>query len=265
MKFFLLIFFFSNLFQEIKLLAENKFTFIDLVCDPKSLPSQIKFFMKSQPVMIITHHMDIYRKLRNHGIDVPIIIPQGELSIIPQDKNTSIYMVDDYQVGVLAAVELIEQGYQNNLMIFPSSRGRVVKERLEGFVSEFSRLNGSTEHLICLDLHPKTIENLCKSIDFNKIDSLFCFSDAIAIYMNRYLMKQGLNPPKKCGLIGTDNLYWGEFIYPSLTTMDLKEKVMAERIICDVVDIICGRKFISGQMKFPVELIRRESTSLNRT
>jgi LacI family transcriptional regulator len=255
--------FFSNLFRELKLNGSHLFNFIDIVCDRENLPAQIKFFMKSDPLLIITYSLSMYRALRTHGIKTPVIIPQGDENQVLNDPMASVFMVDDRQVGLLAAQEIRRKGYDQCEMIFPRGESRTIKERQDSFISEFQRIGGVAQVNLFDSFNPAVIKNLIKNMDLSQSKSFFCYSDAIAIYVLGALQKKFGHSYFDYAVIGTDNLYWGEHTIPSLTTMDLKEKDMALRIILEGESLLRGIPFQSSIIRFPVTLIPRESTEHN--
>lgn len=248
--------FFSNLIEDIKRLSQRNFDFIEIICSQADFSGQIKMMIQSDPLLIVSHNFEICRILRDHGIETPIIIPQGDPEY-PVGGLTSYFMVDDQQVGYLAARELCRRGARKTLMIFPSWGGRTSRERKESFLLEFES-NIRRGDLLNLDsFQPSHLWKQLDQCDLSAYDSFYCYSDAMAIYLIKYLHREG--NLDRWAILGTDNLYWGEFVSPSLTTMDLHEENMAQAVIDMAEKLKAGDSFVPTKTRFPVSLIKRES------
>jgi LacI family transcriptional regulator len=90
-------------------------------------------------------------------------------------------------------------------------------------------------------------------------DSAYFFSDSMAIPGIRALASSGCRLPQDVAIVGTDNLFWGAFSIPSLTTMDLQEALFALRIADDLDAAGRGSPWSGITTRIPVTLIPRES------
>ncbi len=257
--------FFSNvavqlkrmLFQEGYRLIESEFNGED--------SERLKFLVESYPRIIVTSSFRFINALNRFNSQIPIIFLQGELNLLPENQQATILMVDDKRVGELAAGELLNRNACNCALVFPSDSIRSVRQRLEGFTSVWSKTKRNMEPLYIPDFETVDFDKLDSILQYRigDFDSYYFYSDALALYGLRIFHNAGLSVPEDILVIGTDNLYWGEYTIPSLTTMDLKESQFAGFILKEV---LLGEK-VTLQSKSAViysiqpKLIVRESTS----
>ncbi len=219
---------------------------------------QLKMFYSLKPSVFVTHSMDFAQLLKNSDSGVQLILLQeGRIS----EGGYSSFICDDFGVGRLAADELIMQGYQKTAVIFPNRQKRYVQERLDGF---FSRVGRHACDLYQLDdLSLDSAEKIVNDLASDRFDSYYFFNDTLAVPGMRALLKKGYQIPRDVGVIGTDNLFWARYIYPTLTTMNLHEKVFAERILEKILWYESQKvknPQVPEQVRISVDLIRGEST-----
>jgi len=251
--------FFSNVADHLKAgLASKGFQLIE--GEFGSMDSaHLKYLLKSQPRLIITPSLLLIQALRKHHSRIPVICLQGDRQDIPDDHLTSVLMVDDYRVGELAALELMEKGAENTALIFPEGDHRSIRQRIDGFEARWSGGNRRSELLQVEDCGYPSVEQILTG-RMEDFDSFYFFSDAMAIYGIRIFHNAGLSIPSDKLIIGTDNLYWGGYSVPSLTTMDLKEEQFARYILDRLPGLQESREWATETLSIPPELIRREST-----
>jgi len=227
---------------------------------------QLRFLLDSFPQLIVTSSQSFITALRMYKSRIPVIFLQGDRELIPEDKQVTVLMVDDRRVGELAAGELSERNVRNCALVFPSDSTRCVRQRIEGFTSCWRSLNRSMVRLDIPEFN-KIDFPVLRSILRNRLgefDAYYFFSDALALYGLRVFHEAGLAVPDDILVIGTDNLYWGEYTVPSLTTMDLKEFQFAQYILKEVLlnkNSLCQHESAIS-VSIPPDLIVRESTKL---
>jgi len=229
--------FFSNvavqlkrmLFQEGYRLIESEFNDED--------SELLKFLVESYPRIIVTSSLRFINALHRFNSQIPIIFLQGDQDILPENQQATILMVDDKSVGELAAGELLNRNARNCALVFPKDDIRSVRQRLEGFTSVWSKTKRNMEPLYIPDLETVDFDKLHSILQYRigDFDSYYFYSDALALYGLRILHDAGFTVPGDVLVIGTDNLYWGEYTIPSLTTMDLNESQFAGFILKEVL------------------------------
>ena len=204
---------------------ENGYTLLAFEYLEASPIRQLKMFYSLKPSVFVTHSVEFAKLLKSSDSSVQLVLLQeGQIS----EGGYSSFICDDFGVGRMAAEELIAQGYQKTAVIFPNRQKRYVQERLDGFSSRVG--SHSCDLYMPEDLSLDTVEKIVDELACDKFDSYYFFNDTLAVPGMRALLKKGYRIPQDVGVIGTDNLFWGRYIYPSLTTMNLHEPVFAERI-----------------------------------
>ena len=83
----------------------------------------------------------------------------------------------------------------------------------------------------------------------------YCFADNVMFPAIQGFAAAGLRVPDDVSLIGSDNLYWGKVATPPFTTVDLKERLFAEKVLEAVFHLQAGDP--PYQLAVPVELVPR--------
>lgn len=250
--------FFSNVSSELRPLCEARgMTFIELSFADGNFNARLASMLASDPAAVISMNSAFSAFVRANEPTVPVFTLQGGVD----PSGTINYIVDDRMVGECAAKHLHEQGCRRAAVIFPAQMdSRCADERYRGFTSVFHAAGGVSELFHTGGFFSlESIEQLMSGIAL-AFDAYYFFSDAGALAGMRVLLSRGVRVPMDAAVIGTDNLFWSRYFYPSLSTMDLKETVFAERITDDIQALSSGRSFSPHTVRVPVELIAREST-----
>ncbi len=211
----------------------------------------------------VTHCGSFLEAMKSHGDARPVFMLQGEGRPFGPPVKDIHYIVDDLTVGRTAAECLRRRGCTRVAVVFPRSRGRCRRERFDGFEGSFSEQGGTLTAFDLTDISCSAVEEYTRSLG-PEYDGFYFFSDAMAIAGMRGLMSRGVRIPGDAMVIGTDNLHWGRFTVPSLTTMDLHEEVFADRILGDFTSFRNSGRVESVTVRVPVELVERESTTIPR-
>ena len=98
-----------------------------------------------------------------------------------------------------------------------------------------------------------------------KIDGLFCVTDMVALGAIRFFKEQKINVPDEICVIGFSKTMVGDFINPSLSTVDqkaLKMGKMAMKLFLSEKKILITENRLENQsLQLKTKLIKRESTS----
>lgn len=225
----------------------------------KGLPAY-QSVLANQPSALVSFNDKFTEIHLSQNNKIPLFSLQGERNDPSIKMKHSLFLVDDTLVGELAAQHLLDKGYKSAAMIFPELKGRCIHERSAGFRSVFERGAARIKHIEFPYTAHIEIEKWFRSADCSDFDSFYFFSDAMAIPAIRGLLSQGIKIPENAAILGTDNLYWGQYCYPSLTTMNLHEENFAGKIFREIQSLLTDGVFYPGETIIPVDLIKREST-----
>lgn len=251
--------FFNRVAEHLRRITdENNIGLIEIQLNSHNLLAQYKSLLAMKPLAFVNCSQDFQIFHEKQKNKIPLFHLQGEREGI-FSKSIG-YQVDDSAVGKLAAGHLLECGFCKTAIIFPELENRCTRERYEGFTSVFEQNSAFCSRIFMpLDSHEQ-IETFFLTFDCEPFDSFYFFSDAMALPAMRSLLKRNEQIPGRIALIGTDNLYWGRYTYPSLTTMELHEEVFADKIFNDIQNIKRTGRILPADSIIPVELIIREST-----
>jgi DNA-binding LacI/PurR family transcriptional regulator len=231
-----------------------------------------------RPAAVVVHDDRSCKVIRKIDPGLPILFLQGASRSGP--NWDACYIVDDQRVGELAAEALLAAGRRRAAIFFPMpGSSRCATERMDGFRSVWEPSGGSSELIQLSSLAPVYVEAVAAGLGDvwrgserldaarvvearfvgTRFDAAYFFSDAAALAGMRALLTVGVRVPADVAVIGTDNLFWGAFSVPSLTTMELNERLFAQRIADDLEASFRGTPWSGAVVRLPVSLIKRES------
>ncbi|MDS9472609.1 LacI family DNA-binding transcriptional regulator [Sporosarcina pasteurii] len=92
------------------------------------------------------------------------------------------------------------------------------------------------------------------------IDGIFCSNDTIAAGFLKVALKRGIKVPEELQIIGFDGSFFGEFIYPELTTVSQPIYDMGAVATRLLIKIIQGEKPEKYLYEMPATIIERGTT-----
>ena len=173
----------------------------------------------------------------------------------------------DYRAGMKKAVSYLKAVKRERIALFlyESTHSSIVQREL-GYRDAFHDLGLLVdEDLICRFTHEDVANNKLKdlvrySVNVQHIDSIIACDDKIAARVIKLLQGLGLSVPKDVGVIGHDNLEWGELLSPSLTTIDPRPSELARVAMNIMMNLLKGEEG-NKHMKISIEpeLVVRDS------
>jgi DNA-binding LacI/PurR family transcriptional regulator len=181
---------------------------------------------------------------------------------------------DFYEVGRLGVQHLIDRGKRRiGLMLrepdFPYAiqRRRAFEETLKaaGYPTDNQLVWVMTERAgrnwtapLTVDIAVQAIEELVKR---QNVDGIVAVNDLYAASLITSLRKMGYRVPEDVAVVGCDNLDFGTFTDPAITTIDLRLDEIAKAIVAMLFDLLDGRPVPDDQKGVIVkpELVVRDS------
>ena len=90
--------------------------------------------------------------------------------------------------------------------------------------------------------------------------AVICFNDLVAIGATYTAQRHGLNVPRDISIVGIDNIPLSEFIYPPITTVDLRAAEQGTLAVELLVDLLAGHASSIERVVSP-RLVIRDSCS----
>ncbi|MBF9015339.1 MULTISPECIES: LacI family DNA-binding transcriptional regulator [unclassified Oceanispirochaeta] len=170
--------------------------------------SELKAIISTTPIVSINTHMP--------WIDCPSVKTNEEAGIIQMmDYFVSLGHTD---IGFIGGVEGIDPSAERlqSMRIGLEKNGLVFSEEWHIGSSGFSAEDGriALSRFLKLDNMPTAV---------------LCFNDLVAIGFINEAHNQGLKIPEDISVAGIDNIAFGDYLIPSLTTVDLKAEEQGRR------------------------------------
>ncbi|MCR8657416.1 LacI family DNA-binding transcriptional regulator [Paenibacillus endoradicis] len=204
-------------------------------------------------------------------LTVPYVLCTVGLSSEFDTYNYSYVSIDDFAESYKMVDYLCSQGHKRIALISASMEDRSIgqlryqgyKQALEdhGITIDEQLVRPMKAHLESYSIengYVVTKEMLAENLDFS---ALFAISDSMAVGASKALLEAGRSIPEDCSVAGFDGLDMSFYYHPSITTIEQPIAKMAEETIKIMFDLI-NKKVTHTQLKFPAELIVRDSTGV---
>lgn len=136
---------------------------------------------------------------------------------------------DGYRAARMVGDLLVGQGHRHVAYLgFPKSRWD--KERMRGLTHCLQEHGLPFYHFEVEGVSPSDGEQACSLILQQKTrpDALVCYNDMLAIGVMKELIKQGIKIPSDMSIVGFDNVMFGQYTLPTLTTVDMQSERSGE-------------------------------------
>lgn len=249
--------FFQEVYNHLQNLSEkNRIELLirelDIEASSDRMFLQLDLLQRQDIDVFITSNIGVAKILSGKGLKV--VLAQAGTQL----EGCIDISCDDYAAGALAAEHAYDCGHREAGTVFFHHES----PRLAGFLEKFTALGGrcpdAFRWLVPLEHEPatETVAGLARQA--GTLPSLFyCFADNILFAAIKGLRRCGLSVPDHVSLIGTDNLYWGNFASPAFTTIDLCEQLFAEKLVQAIKDTAEGAP--PYRLTVPVRLVSRET------
>src|SRR5690606_35520389 len=141
-------------------------------------------------------------------------------------------VIDDFKGAYMATSHLIDQGYTNIAHICGQQHLKIFEDRLLGYKAalEDRGLIVKEENIVSGDVSIQSGEKAAEVLLnlAERPDAIFAAEDFMALGALQTLKKHKLHHPGHFGLVGFANESFGEYITPSLTTVNQRNIEMGE-------------------------------------
>ena len=171
---------------------------------------------------------------------------------------------DDFRGGYMAARHLVTQGHKRfAYMGFPRSRRDA--ERMGG-VRDCLLAHG-LQLAVHEAMQPSAAEGerLCSTIMLGAEhpDALICYNDLMALGFMKAAQTLGFRLPADISVAGFDNIQYGNYTSPALTSVDLQSERMGMAAMEKILAIINGREVDRFTVIDPQLVLRASTMSRN--
>lgn len=188
---------------------------------------------------------------------VPVVLIDN---YAPKSYPTFSYVnSDDETGGYLATQFLISKGYRNIAICSLELHRPLMYKRYQGYkralreakLKEFVFEKMSTPFEAGL--------HFSELLSTQKVEAAFCTEDMVAIGVMHGMQRKGIKVGQGFGLIGFDNIYMGQQVFPELTTVDQNIFEKGETATKTLLKILSNQGTVGSRMILPVKLIERET------
>ncbi|MCW8346412.1 LacI family DNA-binding transcriptional regulator [Vibrio sp. ZSDZ65] len=163
---------------------------------------------------------------------------------IPEIANRCIW-IDNERGGFLATEHLIQKGHQHIGCVTGQLSKVDSRDRLQGFRNALSQYG--------IDYNPHAVvegrfdhkcnhEAIRRLLDRDiPLTAIFCMNDNIAMTAYSLCIERGLTVGEDISIIGFDNVSFGQYMTPGLTTIDFPIQTMATEAAKKVMGIVQGK------------------------
>lgn len=205
--------------------------------------------------------MIVFSRMREHemgwmaGIDKPLVF-FGSLNELPIPTVAS----DDHGGAFMLAQHLRMLGHKR-IAYLGFSRSRRDEERLGG-IREC--LDAAGIELTVHDGENPSMaegERLCSGVVLGprRPDAVICYNDLMALGFMKECANLGLSIPRDLSVVGFDNIAYGKYVTPALTTVDLQSERMGATAMTKLLAVIRGEE-VEKLTKVAPQLVLRAST-----
>ena len=196
------------------------------------------------------------------GIEIPIVVLE-KFDI--EKKDMEYVNIDNVEAGKMATNFLINRGNRKIAFIGGDSQINVSSDREKGYrkALEENGLDYCEERIIHSDLNLLggcfAMEKLSKR-DI-EVDAIFLATDYMAIGAVNFLTQNSVKIPEDVSIMGFDNIELTSMMQPTITTVELPIKIIAETAMKKILKMIykTNNKIEKEDIKF--KIVERRSTS----
>ena len=179
----------------------------------------------------------------------------------PAPKGGPSVSIDAHAAAYMIGELLVKQGHRD-IAYLGFARTRPDMERARGLAES---LRGHGLSFTRYELRGPGIadgERACSSVVLGgaKHDAVVCFNDLVAIGFLGVARSLGVRVPEDLSVVGIDNIPFGAYTSPALTTVDTQSERLGEEAMRLLIRRITGEGAQTGAALLEPRLVLREST-----
>lgn len=175
------------------------------------------------------------------------------------DKK-NIYVANDDFNSCYKATKYIIENIGEKIVFITGESLPMNEQRIEGIIKAYTEVNSDIQELkIERFINTSSeIKEIAKKYIYNLPECFFVNGDEKAIVLIRELFNNGIKVPNDVAVMGFDNLPVSEYTIPSLSTISLNYKKLAESLLKKIISLMEGGNEVTEEVES--KLIIREST-----
>ncbi len=183
--------------------------------------------------------------------------------ILPaQNKNTTIIDIDNVGGAQMAVEHLISLGHTRIAHLGGPTQRLAADHRLQGYRQALENAGILYDESLVLRCSPSIrggLEFAMTILQEKKPSALFCYNDLMAVGAMVACRQLDLNIPRDVAVVGFDDIAIASLVEPALTTVRVRQYDMGKLASELLLERLSGKEGSQDVVKFPVELIIRNS------
>lgn len=167
--------------------------------------------------------------------------------------------LDNYKVGFIGGEYLAKKKYAKTVQFVGSEDFIVNKERVRGFKEAVAKYNTEAEVYFEISSIQKAYEKAGELLDREKVDAFFVSGDERALGVYKAVLERNLKIPEDVAVLGIDNIYISQFVYPSLSTIDQFTDELGKKTLNMLVDLLTGKTVEKKGIILEPKIVERDS------
>jgi LacI family transcriptional regulator len=194
---------------------------------------------------------------------VPLLFFDRAIRNLPVPSVT----INDYQAGFVATEHLIKQGFKRIAHLTSDQNLTIFNERFRGYRDALAQYGLEfQEHMVLkgklsLEFGKSSLKQLLEQQV--PLDAIFAAEDYTAMGALQVLLEREIKVPGQIGVIGFANEAFGEFVTPSLSTVDQQTIKMGEETARLFLKLIANKDYYGTTPEHivldPILITRRSS------
>lgn len=194
----------------------------------------------------LAHEQEYLEVVQRYRVDGLIVVPVQEKAsgwknhirrlsiptvvITRRAEGLDCVYVDHQEAGAQVGRHLYEEGCRNYIFF-----GNTDDQKYQGFVGQLKEQDSLFQEKLTI-IATKDSAAVEKELEkhFRKYSDrtgIFAYNDRRALQMMGILRKMGIQVPDRAGLVGFDNTYMCEYLYPSLSSVSQPNEAMAVKAV----------------------------------
>lgn len=189
-------------------------------------------------------------------LDIPVV--SFENHILP---GIPVVSSDNYNGGRLAFKHLYERGCRKILHIKGPEKFEATGQRCLGFI-DAARDNNLNVDIFEFkhDFQINKLEEGLSNIKIENYDGIFVFNDIAAASVMKNLYEKKIKIPDEVQIIGFDNSFIGELVFPTLTTINQPVRELGKLTAELLHKLIQGKEVEIKDYLIKTNLVQRDTT-----
>jgi DNA-binding LacI/PurR family transcriptional regulator len=195
--------------------------------------------------------------------EIPVIAEDSPA----QNQNTTIIDIDNIGGAQVAVEHLIAHGHTRIAHLGGPTQRLAADHRLQGYRQALEHAGIPYDDALVLRCSPSIrggLQSAMTLIQQHKPSALFCYNDLMAVGAMVACRQLDLKIPHDIAVVGFDDIAIASLIEPALTTVRVRQYEMGRLASELLLERLAGKEPPPGPVKFPVELVVRNSCGARR-